>query len=137
MNFGRHILVDLYGCNPTTLNDVQRLKQILQESARRAKCTIVGELFHQFAPQGTSGVVVIAESHLSIHTWPEEQYASADLFTCGDETDPWAAYEYLRAGLEATDADYQEIKRGHRLRARAVMVSDQAQPITGHLAVAE
>src|SRR5690606_15137706 len=82
---GRHAILDLYDCaNRELLDDKKALQQLFRETAEHLKCTIVNEVFHTFTPQGVSGVVVIAESHLSVHTWPELGYAAVDLYTCGD-----------------------------------------------------
>jgi len=81
------------------------------EAARAANTTVVTQAFHQFAPQGVSGVVVIEESHLSIHTWPEAGYAAVDFFTCGDGT-PELAHEVLRTGLNADRSEVMKVDRG-------------------------
>lgn len=72
---------------------------------------MVGEVFHQFAPQGVSGTIVIAESHMSVHTWPENGYAAVDIFTCGG-IDPRPGFEFLGQALKATSFRMQEIVRG-------------------------
>lgn len=69
-------------------------------------------VFHKFSPQGVSGVVVISESHLAIHTWPEYGYAAVDIFTCGDRVNPWDACNYLTKWFEAEKIDAREIQRG-------------------------
>ncbi len=109
---GRHILSEYYGCDPFVLDDVEFLKEIMEEAARRSGATIVNSVFHRFNPYGVSGVVVIAESHLSIHTWPEFGYASVDLYTCGEKVDPWIAFEFLKKKLKAKTATTIELKRG-------------------------
>jgi len=109
---GRHILVEYYDCNPQVLNNQQAIEQHMVNAAIATGSTVVNSSFHHFSPQGVSGVVVIAESHLAIHTWPEYNYAAVDLFTCGDTVNPWEAYEYLREKLEAKRGDTQEIARG-------------------------
>ena len=81
---GTHLLVELKDCNPDILNDIKEVQDALVMAARKAKATIVETSFHEFSPFGISGMVVIAESHLSIHTWPEYGYAAVDIFTCGD-----------------------------------------------------
>ncbi len=73
----------------------------MRQAAEEAGATIVDSSFHRFLPHGISGVVVIAESHLAIHTWPEYGYAAIDLFTCGDEVNPWKAFEFLRIKFDA------------------------------------
>ena len=84
----------------------------MQKAARDSNATIVNSVFHRFNPHGVSGVVVIAESHLAIHTWPEYNYAAVDLFTCGSSVDPWIAFDVLRHCLEADTFKTREVKRG-------------------------
>ena len=109
---GRHLIVELYGCKADVLNDKERIEQIMMEAAERAGATIVQKVFHLFNPHGVSGVVVIAESHLTIHTWPEYGYAAVDVFTCGSKVDPWKAYEYIKRELEAEHSSIMEMYRG-------------------------
>jgi len=109
---GRHILVELYGCNPELLNDVVYIEKSMEEAARKANATLINSTFHHFSPFGVSGVVVIEESHFAIHAWPEYQFASVDLFTCGDSVDPWLAFDYLREALEAEHQSAMEMRRG-------------------------
>jgi len=82
------------------------------EAAKVARCHVIKDVFHKFSPHGVSGVVVVSESHLAIHTWPEHGYAAVDLFTCGDQGDPWVAYEYLAKGLKAGRVSAMEMLRG-------------------------
>lgn len=82
---GRHLLLELFDCDGAALNNLNGVKRALIEAAERAHATIVEVVFHQFSPIGVSGVVVIAESHLSIHTWPEYGYAAVDLFSCAEK----------------------------------------------------
>jgi S-adenosylmethionine decarboxylase len=109
---GRHILAEFTGCDRELLNDLDAIKSILKEAARQADATIVDSVFHRYNPHGLSGVVVIAESHISIHTWPEYGYAAADIFTCGEQVDPWKACHYMKEKLLCTDMGVREIKRG-------------------------
>lgn len=107
----RHLLVEYHGCNRAMLDDLQGIEALMRVAAKAAGTTIVSSVFHPFTPQGVSGVVVIEESHLSIHTWPEHGYASVDFFTCGDG-EPERAHEVLREGLEATRSEVLVIDRG-------------------------
>jgi len=109
---GRHLLLELNGCNPKLLNDIKRVEEILVAGARIAKATIVGTHFHQFSPFGISGVVVIAESHVAIHTWPEHGYAALDIFTCGETLSPEAAAQYFVDKFQARHPALFELKRG-------------------------
>ncbi len=109
---GRHLIVELADCNNEMLNNLEILEKHMNEAVRKSGATIVRSVFHRYNPQGVSGVVVIAESHISIHTWPEYGYAAVDFFTCGDTVDPYKAFEYMKEQLEAKSADVKELKRG-------------------------
>lgn len=109
--FGRHLLVELHGCSTDKLDDKQTIEALMTKAARDAGATVVGTLFHTFAPQGVSGVVVVEESHLSIHTWPEHGYAAVDMFTCG-ECQPERARDVLARGLDADRAEILLVERG-------------------------
>ncbi|MBE3597948.1 MAG: S-adenosylmethionine decarboxylase proenzyme [Limnochordaceae bacterium] len=109
---GRHILCEAYGCDPAILDDQEQVQAIMVEAALRAGADVREVTFHKFSPQGVSGVVVIAESHLAIHTWPELGYAAIDVFTCGDSVDPWEACHYLIASFKAQSTEATEMKRG-------------------------
>jgi spermidine synthase len=111
---GRHVILDLYGCtNTDLLDDEQGMQKLFHDTAEALKCTIVNEVFHRFSPQGVSGVVVIAESHLSVHTWPELGYAAVDLYTCGDFSLLDNLPKMLQDALGAEHYDYQNLQRGH------------------------
>ncbi|MEL7331837.1 MAG: polyamine aminopropyltransferase, partial [Cyanobacteria bacterium J06560_2] len=111
-SLGRHILVEFHGCSTAILNDVPRIEQSMLDAAKQSGATIISSVFHHFSPFGVSGVVVIQESHLAIHTWPEYGYAAVDLFTCGDSVNPWVSYESLKAAFEAAHGSAIEINRG-------------------------
>ncbi len=108
---GSHIIMDASGCNPETLNNLEVLEQILKDAAEKANATVLNVAFHHFTPQGVSGVVVISESHFSIHTWPEYGYAALDFYTCGD-ADPELACKYVAEKIEAKSVQTTEIVRG-------------------------
>jgi len=116
---GRHFLMELEDCNEETLNDLEAIKTAMLTAADEAGATIMGESFHRFSPHGISGVVIIAESHLCIHTWPEYGYAAADIFTCGTSVQPEKAAELLVEKLGARKHSIQEIPRGLRVTERA------------------
>ncbi|MEE8148919.1 MAG: adenosylmethionine decarboxylase [candidate division Zixibacteria bacterium] len=109
---GRHLIAEFANCDNCRLTDVDYLKDCLEEAVRKSGATIVSSVFHRYHPQGVSGVVVIAESHLSIHTWPEYNYAAVDFFTCGNTVDPYKAYDHMKARLASEDAHVYELKRG-------------------------
>ena len=123
----RHLLLELDGCSRETLNDVEFLKSCLKEGATAAGATIVSEAFFQFAPYGVSGVVIIAESHLSIHTWPEYGYAAVDVFTCGMTTKPEKATALIAEKLGARTSKLREIKRGMVSEAPAAYPRQKAE----------
>ncbi len=109
---GRHLVVEFYGCDPEVLNDKAKIEEIMTRAAEESGATIVQKVFHMFNPHGVSGVVVIAESHLAIHTWPEYGYAAVDVFTCGSKVDPWKAYECIKRELKAQHHATIEMLRG-------------------------
>ena len=108
----KHLLVDLYGCPADLLNDVAALEKVMIEAAQRAGATVINSMFHHFSPFGVSGVVVIQESHLTIHTWPEQGFAAVDLFTCGTQTKPRQALTHLKRALQATRIEVRQFMRG-------------------------
>ena len=109
---GKHLLLELKDCDKEALNDLGFLKSTMLEAAQEAGATVLGESFHQFNPHGVSGVVVIAESHLFIHTWPEYGYVAADIFTCGNSVQPKKAAELLTRKLGAKTHSIIELQRG-------------------------
>lgn len=109
---GKHYLLELKDCNRETLNDLESLKKMMNTAAIDAGATVLGDSFHQFKPQGVSGVVIIAESHLFIHTWPECGYAAVDIFTCGESVKPGKAVQMVIDQLEAKNHSVLEIQRG-------------------------
>lgn len=111
---GRNLIAELTGCPPDVLNDVVLIEGKLVAAARAARATVVSVSFHHFAPFGVSGVVVIQESHVAIHTWPEYGYAALDIFTCGQTVDPWEIYRAVCTELRAQHFSAVELGRGQR-----------------------
>jgi len=109
---GRHILEEYQGCSSEILNDVLTIEQSMVKAAEEAGATVINATFHHFSPYGVSGVVVIQESHLAIHTWPEFQYAAVDIFTCGETVNPWISYDVLMNAFQAAHGNAMEISRG-------------------------
>ena len=109
---GKHLLLELKDCNKEVLNDVDFLQDVLFSAAKEAGATVLEKSFHRFTPQGVSGTVIIAESHIFLHTWPEYGYAAVDIFTCGDSVKPDVAAKLLIEKLETKDPTIIEIKRG-------------------------
>lgn len=112
---GRHILVEFTGCLADVLNDVATIEKSMIEAAQIAGATVISSNFHHFSPWGVSGVVVIQESHLAIHTWPEYKYASVDLFTCGETVDPWVSFEHLKKVFQANYSAIEMNRGSHHL----------------------
>ncbi len=110
--FGRHLILEMWDCDREVLNNAKKIKEILRRAAEKAKATVIRVFCHEFSPTGVTGVALLAESHLSVHTWPEEGYAAADIFTCGQFTDPQLAARYLLSGFKAKNSTTFELKRG-------------------------
>ncbi len=109
---GYHYIVEASKCDPKVLEDVNALKQILLEAARRGKMTVRITHFYKFTPRGVSGMVVVSGSHISIHTWPEYGYAAIDVYICGETSEPEKAIEYILEKIKAQYAHITELERG-------------------------
>lgn len=124
-SLGRQVTVDLFDCDKKMLDDPAIIQKRMVEAAKAAKATVVDSLFHKFNPHGVSGVVVIAESHIAIHTWPEYGFAAVDVFTCGPEVDPRVCQKFLTKALKAKRSEYHEFMRGvldiHDLRHKPIV----------------
>jgi S-adenosylmethionine decarboxylase proenzyme len=128
---GRHLLVEYRDCDREILNDIQRIEKLMRRAAEKAEATVVASVFHPFSPQGITGIVVVEESHLSIHTWPEHAYAAVDFYTCG-ECHPERAHDYLCRELRAEQSEVMVVERGREGRDRSMAVrsheTDRDQP---------
>jgi S-adenosylmethionine decarboxylase len=111
------MLLELFDCDPDAINSLDIVRASMVEAAKRAQATIVDVVFHEFNPFGISGVVVIAESHLAIHTWPEYRYAAVDVFSCGETLQPHVAVDYLLEQFGAARTSVVELQRGVFLQA--------------------
>ncbi len=111
-SLGRHVLAEIYECSFDILNDREKVETIMVNAALESGAEVREVVFHKFSPQGVSGVVVISESHLAIHTWPELGYAAVDVFTCGDRVNPWDACNYVTEKFQAGHMTATEMKRG-------------------------
>lgn len=109
---GRHFIFELFGCDPKALDDIRRIEEAMENGALESGLTILGKVFHHFSPQGVTGVFVVAESHISIHTWPELGYAALDVFTCGKNTDPMKVFTKIAELLKPSSNSVVEMKRG-------------------------
>ena len=108
---GKHLIIDLYDCDPVVLNDFDALKTIMQEALILSKANILRIIGEKFKPHGVTLLALLAESHCSIHTWPEIKYCAIDLYTCGENTDNAKAAEYLKEKLKSNCFEEKEIER--------------------------
>lgn len=111
MGNGRHLILDLYDCDPEILDDYEELQRLLEASLVMAKANILRIFGEKFQPQGVTLLALLAESHASIHTWPCERYCAIDLYTCGDRTETHRAAEFLKTKLKAKTTEQREIER--------------------------
>jgi S-adenosylmethionine decarboxylase len=111
-SLGKHLIIELYECQSEIINNAKRVKEKLMEAVKISGANPVQSFIHEFNPHGISGVVVIEESHFSVHTWPEYGYCALDIFTCGDEIDCYSALLYLKKGFHAKNLSVTEMKRG-------------------------
>ena len=109
---GHHYIVEGSGCNADVISRVEQVEQIMARAAEVANVQVWAISFHRFSPTGVSGVVVISESHLSVHTWPELGYVALDIFTCGDQAKPEAAVQHALTAFGATSMHITEVTRG-------------------------
>ena len=109
---GTQLAVELFACAEALLRNAHFLEEMLIEAAEASGATIVDSVFHTFNPNGTSGVLIIAESHIAIHTWPEYRYAAVDIFTCGTSIEPDDIADHIKRRLRAGQARIQRLRRG-------------------------
>jgi len=120
----------MFDCDLDAINSLESVKGALVEAAKRAQATIVDVVFHEFNPFGISGVVVIAESHLTIHTWPEYRYAAVDIFSCGEVLQPEVAANYLVEQFAAERTSIVELQRGLFLNSSVPITNRAAVPVS-------
>lgn len=111
-SLGKHLIIEFFHCDSTILNDLKTIERHLLTAVKLSGATIIQPFFHQFSPHGITGVVVVAESHFSVHTWPEYGYCALDIFTCGESVNGHKAMEYMKQALGAANASVIEVKRG-------------------------
>jgi len=109
---GRHCLLELHGCPAALLDDVEHVRAAVRLAAERSASALLSELHHRFAPQGVTAVGLLAESHVSVHTWPERGYVAVDVFTCGEHTRPREACLALVPHFGASHHELRELDRG-------------------------
>jgi S-adenosylmethionine decarboxylase len=117
---GKHLIVEFYGCPSNIIDNKGLLEEILVESVDRAEGKIIGKIFHKFNPQGVTGIIAIAESHVSIHTWPENGYMALDVFTCGSKVDPWKIYKAVAEKIKHGHVKVVELNRGEMVEVEEV-----------------
>ena len=117
---GIHIILDVWGVKPELLREINFVQATMLLAAESSKVSILGAKFHQFEPEGVSGYVLIAESHISIHTWPANGYASLDIYTCGEKSFPKKAMEVLLKAFAPTKYNVLMISRGQSIDRMAV-----------------
>ncbi len=111
-SLGSHLLVELYGCDGSTLEEENSVGDAMREAAVQSEATVVAQSFHEFKPWGVSGAVIIQESHYTIHTWPEHGYAAVDLFYCGGTVRVHKAIEVLRERFNPQRIKFLVVRRG-------------------------
>jgi S-adenosylmethionine decarboxylase len=117
-SLGSHLLVELYGCDASSLKTEDVVQSAMREAAVRSEATVVAHSFHEFKPYGVSGAVIIQESHYTIHTWPEHRYAAVDLFYCGGTVLVHEAVEVLRRRFQPKRIKFLVVRRGLQCEVR-------------------
>ena len=105
-------LLELYDCPPDILDNQNEINDAIREAVKYANATLLQQVSHKFSPQGVTALGILAESHISIHTWPEHGYAAIDIFTCGDRAMPERACTYLAETLSAKHHTIKRVERG-------------------------
>lgn len=109
---GKHVIVEMYDCDREIINNQELVEMFMIEAVKISGATLVKTVFHKFSPHGITGIAVVAESHFSIHTWPEYGYCAVDIFTCGELIDSGSAIEYFKNKLLAKSVSVIEMQRG-------------------------
>lgn len=109
---GTHIITQLYECDQNILNDIPKLQELFLEACNIGKATVLQHTFYQFTPQGVTGFVLLAQSHVSVHTWPEHNYAMLDILTCGMAANPWDIFQHIKEGLKSQRFNKTQLTRG-------------------------
>ena len=129
-SIGSHCILELFGCPSSVLDDKDAITLAIRQAAEQARSTLLGEVAHRFEPQGVTALGLLAESHISIHTWPELGYAACDVFTCGEHAKPEQACQHLAAALEAERYELRRMPRG----SVPNLARPQRLPLTGEVA---
>ena len=110
---GKHIILDLWGIK--MINNEKEIEKILKKAVIATNSTLINMQTHRYHPYGFSAIALVAESHISIHTWPEYKYMAIDIFTCGEKTDPYAAVDVFKNAFKPKKIEVMEVKRGIKL----------------------
>ena len=130
-DLARHLLLELHDCDEQRLNDADLLQHLMVQAAARLRATILEVFCHRFQPHGVTVAVIIAESHLTIHTWPEYAYAAVDVFTCGEAAGFGEIAEFLAHGLRAGSMLTRDFARGPQVPAVAYAAAGAAKGSSG------
>jgi len=133
---GTHCILELHGCCPELLNDPDALVGAMRRAAEAAGATWLNHVAHRFEPQGVTALGLLAESHISVHTWPELRYAAADVFTCGSHTDPHLACSILAESLSAGTSQIRSVPRAMGLSPEDLQAQRSPTPTAGLLTTA-
>ena len=109
---GIHLIADFFECDPSVINNAESVEKIMTESVKISGATIIKPFFHRFSPHGISGIIVVAESHFAIHTWPEHYAAAVDIFSCG-EFNYTDALIHIRNSFKSAENSVVQIWRGN------------------------
>ena len=113
---GRHRIVDYWGCDFSKLDDLDRITKMFDEGLKLSGASVIDVIMHKFSPQGVTGIAAIAESHVSIHTWPELGYAAIDVFSCGTSMDVDLLLSHFESYLAPSEIETRDFNRGERIR---------------------
>ncbi len=126
--YGRHLILEMWDCDREVLNDAEKITALMSSAADIAGATVIKQFYHEFIPSGITGVAILAESHIAIHTWPVEGYVAIDIFTCGTRCDPQLAVDSLIKSFSPKDSTTLEIKRGSPM-IKGTLLSDACSPV--------
>lgn len=125
MAVGIHIIADLYGVESDIIAEADRMYPIIENAVKVGKLTKISSDYYQFQPRGSSGVVLLAESHLSFHTWPEHGLVTLDIYTCGDPRTAEEAFQYIVDRLKPSQIDCKRLKRGDLIEEEVKAIKPQ------------
>lgn len=112
MSLGKHAIANLYNCNIKDMDDLEKIKKIIIDSANEKKLHILKDIFYKFNPIGITGVLILSESHLTVHTWPEYKFIAVDVFTCGENFKPKEVCDLIAKKVKSQNYDIREFERG-------------------------